>query len=76
MHDTAARLALYLTDATGSPLGRVKVRLPAAELRRLHDENKRMRTALQTIANIALMDSGHWAKTIEAEALAASRGHN
>lgn len=30
-----------------------------------------MLAALQTIANIALMDNGHWAKTIEAEALAA-----
>jgi len=30
-----------------------------------------MLAALQTIANIALMDKGHWAKTIEAEALAA-----
>jgi hypothetical protein len=48
----------------------------AAELRRLHEENQMMRNALQTIANIALMDHGHWAKTIEAEALAASRGHN
>ncbi len=35
MHDTAARLAVYLTDATGSPLGRVKVRLPAADQREL-----------------------------------------
>jgi len=35
MHDTAARLALYLTDATGSPLGRVKVRMPAADQRAL-----------------------------------------
>ena len=37
----------------------------AAELRRLHEENQMMRNALQTIANIALMDHGHWAKTID-----------
>jgi hypothetical protein len=35
MHDTATRLAHYLTDATGSPTGRVKVRLPAADQRAL-----------------------------------------
>jgi len=30
-----------------------------------------MYEALQTILNMALMDKGHWAKTIETEALAA-----
>ena len=35
MYDTASRLAAYLTDATGSPLGRVKVRMPAADQREL-----------------------------------------
>ena len=35
MYDTAAKLAAYLTDATGSPLGRVKVRMPAADQRAL-----------------------------------------
>lgn len=30
-----------------------------------------MLAALRTIAELALMDNGHWAKTIEAEALAA-----
>ena len=43
----------------------------AAELRRLHEVNQELLEALQTILNISLMDKGHWAKTIEAEAYAA-----
>jgi hypothetical protein len=45
----------------------------AAELRRLHAENEELLSSLQTILNISLMDNGHWAKTIEAEASAAIR---
>ena len=43
----------------------------AAELRRLHALNQELVKALQTILNTSLMDKGHWAKTIEAEAHAA-----
>jgi hypothetical protein len=43
----------------------------ADELRRLYEVNQELLAALQTILNISLMDSGHWAKTIEAEAHAA-----
>lgn len=43
----------------------------AAELRRLHEVNQELVKALQTILNTSLMDKGHWAKTIEAEAHAA-----
>lgn len=67
----AIRFAEQLEDAINAKL--YLAPYIAAELRRLHDENKRMRNALQTIANIALLDHGHWAKTIEAEALAAVR---
>lgn len=43
-------------------------------IRMLEAENAKLRNALQSIANISLMDTGHWAKTIEAEALAALNG--
>ena len=43
----------------------------ATELRRLHETNQELLRALQTILNTSLMDKGHWAKTIEAEAHAA-----
>lgn len=43
----------------------------AAELRRLHALNQELLERMQTILNISLMDNGHWAKTIEAEAHAA-----
>lgn len=39
----------------------------AAELRRLHEVDRKLLDALQAILNISLMDNGHWAKTIEAE---------
>lgn len=35
MYDKAASLAHYVTQATGTPLGRVKVRMPAADQRAL-----------------------------------------
>lgn len=40
----------------------------ANELRRLHEVNQMLLETMQTILNIALMDKGHWAKTIETEA--------
>jgi len=40
----------------------------AAELRRLHEVNAELVNTLISILNMALMDKGHWAKTIEQEA--------
>ena len=62
----ALRLAALLDDPVNS-----KIYLApyiAAELRRLHEANQDLLKALQTILNISLMDSGHWARTIEREA--------
>ena len=62
----ALRLAALLDDPVNS-----KIYLApyiAAELRRLHEVNQDLLKALQTILNISLMDSGHWARTIEREA--------
>ena len=62
----ALRLAALLEDPVNS-----KIYLApyiAAELRRLHEVNQDLLKALQTILNISLMDSGHWARTIEREA--------
>lgn len=38
------------------------------ERKRLHALNQELLEALQAILNISLMDNGHWAKNIEAEA--------
>lgn len=43
----------------------------ADELTRLHKNNDELVKTLQTIINIALVDDGRWAKTIEKEATAA-----
>lgn len=65
--------ALRFADQLEDPVNAKLYLAPyiAAELRRLHEANQAMLAALQTIANITLMDRGHWAKTIEIEALAA-----
>lgn len=62
----ALRLAALLDDPVNS-----KIYLApyiAVELRRLHEVNQELLKALQTILNMSLMDSGHWARTIEREA--------
>ena len=62
----ALRLAALLEDPVNS-----KIYLApyiAAELRRLHEVNQDLLKALHTILNISLIDSGHWARTIEREA--------
>jgi len=62
-------LAGRIEEAQGKPIAIDPQ--AAAELRRLHVLNQELLEALQTILNISLMDKGHWAKTIEAEAHAA-----
>ena len=62
----ALRLAALLDDPVNSTI--YLAPYIAAELRRLHEVNQDLLKALQTILNISLMDSGHWARTIEREA--------